>query len=175
MSLQYTDEAKQQICDLRGIKSAAIIGAEFGISRNAVIGLWKRQRDRHGGALISTRPQQTIPRKQSSSGSSYIRVRTPEEMARKAQRQRERRAAASALRVPSARVRAGTKKAKAIVERQQILRADAPQSLRLSLLDLNGQTCRWPEGDGPFFFCGHAPHGESSYCTFHHHLGTSAP
>lgn len=48
--------------------------------------------------------------------------------------------------------------------------SDAPPSLDLSLFDLNQATCRWPYGDGPFFFCGHACKPSDSYCSYHMNL-----
>lgn len=44
----------------------------------------------------------------------------------------------------------------------------APASLRLQLQDMSRSQCRWPEGDGPFVFCGHPVHGEGEpYCRPH--------
>lgn len=42
-----------------------------------------------------------------------------------------------------------------------------PVPLHKSLMQLERGECRWPYGDGPFTFCGHLQHENSSYCRFH--------
>ncbi|MBU1176223.1 MAG: GcrA cell cycle regulator [Alphaproteobacteria bacterium] len=45
-----------------------------------------------------------------------------------------------------------------------------PESERLSLLDLNEHTCKWPIGDPlnpDFHFCGRPPKDDHPYCEFH--------
>ncbi len=45
-----------------------------------------------------------------------------------------------------------------------------PEGERLSLLDLNEQTCKWPIGDPlnpDFHFCGRTPKDDHPYCEFH--------
>lgn len=37
----------------------------------------------------------------------------------------------------------------------------------VALVDLAPDGCRWPYGDGPFFFCGHPQLGCASYCGSH--------
>jgi GcrA cell cycle regulator len=49
---------------------------------------------------------------------------------------------------------------------QVIALADAVEPLMLDLLDL-GNGCKWPYGDGPFNFCGHAKTSGDSYCRPH--------
>ncbi|HWL06752.1 MAG TPA: GcrA family cell cycle regulator [Xanthobacteraceae bacterium] len=44
-----------------------------------------------------------------------------------------------------------------------VVRAPA-KSLRLTFADLEPRTCRFPEGDGPFFFCGQPTKPGKSYC-----------
>jgi GcrA cell cycle regulator len=46
---------------------------------------------------------------------------------------------------------------------------DEPQSLNLTLMQLEPGQCRWPHGEGPVFFCGAATHEASSYCEHHNH------
>lgn len=43
----------------------------------------------------------------------------------------------------------------------------AVDPMGISLLDLEAGQCRWPDGDGPFTFCGHPQFGSSSYCRRH--------
>jgi hypothetical protein len=46
---------------------------------------------------------------------------------------------------------------------------DTYPSLAIPFLDLKPGQCRWPHGEGPFLFCGHAVRDElSSYCPHHH-------
>ena len=42
-----------------------------------------------------------------------------------------------------------------------------PESFNLSLMELARGVCRWPEGDGPFTFCGRGNFGGRSYCEYH--------
>lgn len=50
-----------------------------------------------------------------------------------------------------------------------------PESLGLSLLQLDGGTCHYPHGDEVKTFCGQAPQADSPYCTFHHRLCYAPP
>ncbi len=43
----------------------------------------------------------------------------------------------------------------------------AAPSLRIQLVDLSSGQCKWPEGDGPFTFCGHRRHADTPYCREH--------
>lgn len=55
---------------------------------------------------------------------------------------------------------------------------EAPPSLKVPLLDLQGQHCRWPGDDSPLTtFCGQDRLENSSYCGFHDKLsrGTGTP
>jgi GcrA cell cycle regulator len=58
------------------------------------------------------------------------------------------------------------------------LRCAGIEPRHLSLLDLEPSDCRYPYGDGPITFCGHAKQDGSSYCSSHFHLtrgtGTSS-
>lgn len=51
------------------------------------------------------------------------------------------------------------------------LAAPAPKHIRLEAL--NKITCKWPHGDGPFTFCGHARFDRSVYCEYHTRLSYS--
>lgn len=42
-----------------------------------------------------------------------------------------------------------------------------PLSLGLTFLELTKNTCKWPHGEGPFTFCGHAITTGRSYCAYH--------
>jgi len=48
---------------------------------------------------------------------------------------------------------------------------EASAALRIAFLALAPWHCRYPvSDDAPFVFCGHARHGKSSFCAFHHAL-----
>ena len=42
----------------------------------------------------------------------------------------------------------------------------------ITLVELKENDCRYPHGNGPFFFCGQQKMEEGSYCEFHHRLTT---
>jgi GcrA cell cycle regulator len=46
----------------------------------------------------------------------------------------------------------------------------APDMRKLPLLQLEPHHCRFPEGDGPFLFCGADTHEGKVYCDFHHEM-----
>jgi GcrA cell cycle regulator len=45
-----------------------------------------------------------------------------------------------------------------------------PDMRKLPLLQLEPHHCRFPEGNGPFFFCGADAHEGKVYCDFHHQM-----
>lgn len=49
------------------------------------------------------------------------------------------------------------------------------ESLHVSLLDLGPNSCRYPEGDGPFLFCGQPRMLGSSYCEHCHKVTHQSP
>lgn len=160
----HSQDTINEIYSLRGLKSAALIGREFGLSRSAVIGLWHRERHRRGDKVILS-TQQCIqhPRHFSNNprrvGISFrprpIKIKTPEEIEAKRLRDNERRREKDRER-RKAEFMAGT--------------LSAPESRRLSITDLGYGQCKYPDGDGPFFFCGNPQDADSSYCPYHHHL-----
>ena len=53
-----------------------------------------------------------------------------------------------------------------------------PIALKLALVDLNDNTCKWPFGDPlteDFYFCGHGSEEKSPYCKFHGKLAFQQP
>lgn len=54
------------------------------------------------------------------------------------------------------------------------LMAKPAPSLRLQLQDLSKSQCKWPEGDGPFTFCGHRRFADTPYCREHAMAARSA-
>lgn len=54
----------------------------------------------------------------------------------------------------------------------------APMPLKLKLVDINENTCKWPFGDplqGEFYFCGHGNEESSPYCKYHSKLAFQQP
>ena len=50
---------------------------------------------------------------------------------------------------------------------------EAPVPLKLELIQLTEQTCKWPIGDPAqedFHFCGHSTKESSPYCAYHSRL-----
>lgn len=53
-----------------------------------------------------------------------------------------------------------------------------PIPLKLKLVDINENTCKWPFGDplaGEFYFCGHGSGDSSPYCAYHSKLAFQQP
>lgn len=46
-------------------------------------------------------------------------------------------------------------------------KAVAPEFLGLELIELERNACRYPHGEGPYFFCGQPSEPTSSYCSYH--------
>ncbi|MEE9314300.1 MAG: GcrA family cell cycle regulator [Rhizobiaceae bacterium] len=54
----------------------------------------------------------------------------------------------------------------------------APESLKLTLMELTESTCKWPTGDPTmpgFSFCGHKTSEDKPYCAFHNKLAFQPP
>ena len=43
----------------------------------------------------------------------------------------------------------------------------APEPLKIDLIERRNHQCRWPYGDGPYYYCGHKRAAGSPYCPFH--------
>lgn len=136
----WTDERREQVAELwRGGLSASQIATELGkpyVTRNAVIGLIHR------------------------SGLTGQGTREP--------RQRE---AKPRMTKPHHR-RKMSWSVKPLAESlppepvvAQKISLPEPISLRVSLIDLKPHQCRWPEGEGPFTFCG--AKAVDVYCEHH--------
>lgn len=50
-----------------------------------------------------------------------------------------------------------------------------PAAFTYSLLDLRPGQCRWPQGDGPFLFCGARQDEGGPYCREHEELAHQGP
>lgn len=105
----------------------------------------------------------------SKSGSKFgpgNRFLTPEQLARKAERERQR----YAEKVKPAR-EARVDKPKPVVRVvKPAPKIDAPEPRMVALVDLHARDCRWPIGDpkdSGFGFCGHQREQGEPYCGFH--------
>lgn len=77
---------------------------------------------------------------------------------------------------PKSRPPAPARIAPEIVAEPVALRCVEVVSLKIGIADLNNQACHYPEGDGPFTFCGNPSKAGSPYCGPHHAIcHTSAP
>lgn len=149
-SLQWAPELEQQLRELWADPnlSAAVIGRKLGVTRCAVIGKARRldlARRKHGRITgISKAPR---PKKK--------RYRPYKPVAKNGPPKPKLGNA----------VKTGGRKEKA-----PLPLASIPTCLMLDLMQINDTTCRYPIGDGPFVFCGHAPKQGSAYCSYHHAL-----
>ena len=58
----------------------------------------------------------------------------------------------------------------AAVARRPVIDLVAPESKKLSLVELTEKTCKWPHGDpatDDFHFCGHSIKDDGPYCAYH--------
>lgn len=46
-------------------------------------------------------------------------------------------------------------------------KAAVPEFLGVPLIDLAERACRYPQGDGPYLFCGQSSEPTSCYCSYH--------
>lgn len=120
---------------------AAAIGG--GISRNAVIGMARRQ------GWSGRKPPGTS-------------LRTQQRRAKRANADRS-----TTMRVQWKAAPPPPKPKPARILPPRIEDIPQPVSRDVALLDLRARDCRWPSGDGPFLFCGHRAEEGRSYCLFH--------
>lgn len=121
--------------------SASLSADGLGCSRSAIIGKWHRLGWTESRPAPSMRPD--------------------------AQRKRAQRHGRKTIR----RARAIGERVEAVPELppEPIVEADIPQTQRRSLVELTGETCKWPvghPGDPGFFFCG-GPACHGPYCAYH--------
>lgn len=141
---QWTAEQEQKLRDLVAAKkSAAEIGAELGVTRNAVIGKTHRM----GIGCHSTK---------NPLDPEVLRFRREQ-----AQRRKREWAAAKANRAVRQLLAAPV---------PEIVDDDIPAAQRRTLFELTDRTCRWPCGEPSapdFFFCGADPAEDKPYCATH--------
>jgi GcrA cell cycle regulator len=155
----WTDERVELLKKLwaDGLSASQIAGRLGGITRNAVIGKVHRL----GLAGRATTSRMRSPR---------VRHRVPHAPARSANAPRVQyrsngNAALKAVFVPA------EKKTPALtVVPSPVEELDVPPMLRVDLLDLKENMCRWPVGDPQdehFHFCGCQKSGSGAYCEYH--------
>ncbi|GHA31494.1 GcrA cell cycle regulator [Devosia pacifica] len=153
--------------------SASQIAAELGdgVTRNAVIGkvhrlkLSARAKPTSSTQRSRPTPRASAPRRSSGVSSSSGAGSTASMANRPTPRQsimRTHTVGATAL--------AATPEAEPETYRAPVQEMQVPEGQRLSLLELNEHTCKWPIGDPlskDFYFCGqHSGEGQP-YCEFH--------
>lgn len=146
--MTWTDERVEKLRELHARKlSCAMMAAELGggISRNAVIG--------------------KLHRLGLSSASSTIHVDNPFGIRLLPRKKTENR---KTVRIVKANGNSRTMRLMESAETDlQSLRCVEVIPRNVSLLDLEPGECRYPYGDGPFTFCGHASAEGYSYCAPH--------
>lgn len=150
--MSWTDERVELLKKLwmEGL-SASQIAAELGsVTRNAVIGKVHRLglSGRAKTSSAAARP------KRAQRGSSFG-VRPARNTHRKS---------GAAFQLPANGERAVVSQPVAVA---------APEPLKLDLIELTEQTCKWPIGDPAqedFHFCGHKTKDASPYCAYHSRL-----
>jgi len=158
--MSWTDDRVAKLSKLwaDGLSASQIAAELGGVTRNAVIGKVHRlglsgraKPASTGGAKTRRKP---APR---SGGTSYQRPRSS-----------TRSAGNTALKM-DVRPEARAKPIENLV---------APESKKLTLLDLTESTCKWPTGDPTrpgFSFCGHKTQEDKPYCEFHSKLAFQPP
>jgi GcrA cell cycle regulator len=144
----WTDERVVQLRILwaDGLSASQIAGAIGGVTRNAVIGKLSRL-----GMVGRERP---------------MKAKKPVSAARRYQSPAD-----EISREEKARRQAARRLANMMGWKPPVFVSEPPaESLHVSLLDLNPDSCRYPEGDGPFLFCGRPRMAGSSYCEHCHEI-----
>ena len=159
--MSWTDERVERLKTLwsEGL-SASQIATELGaVTRNAVIGKVHRLglSGRAKPQVQPARPQAAAPQRVKAAPSRTV-------------------AQSSNARVIAHPVSVGATALKADTLAEQVLvaapvvEADPPSFERVTILNLNEQTCKWPVGDPgkpDFFFCGRKSDVGIPYCAFH--------
>lgn len=144
--------------------SARDLAAKMGMTREAIVGMFHRHREKLLPAKLQARPGPQKAR------THIVRSKPAEgRPSRKkvAQDKASGGAVASAIQKIN-RIRAEGLPPMNYVEPEVPL--DAPVSRQLPLVELTERTCKWPHGTGPFFFCGNEVTDHHAYCPYHGRL-----
>jgi hypothetical protein len=146
------------------------IALTYGVSRNVIAGLICRYKER-GGVLINRR--QTVLGQFYEAPAKRARAMTEDEL-RKAEEKkllRKRVQERNALERQVAAQRQPHGRELTASPFTPKARLSVPPPLGLHVMDLTARTCRWPQGTGPYSFCGAATHrnayGREVYCEYH--------
>ncbi len=165
--MSWTDERVEMLKNLwaEGLSASQIAAQLGGVSRNAVIGKVHRLKLSSRGRATSSQPRQKkqsragLAGRSSSRGGAGSRSVNPVIGATALQPQFSVDAVAETIIKPAADV-------------------VVPISKRLSLIELNEKTCKWPIGDplkDDFHFCGNDAGENGPYCTYHSSLAFQPP
>ncbi|MFD0917060.1 GcrA family cell cycle regulator [Pseudahrensia aquimaris] len=162
--MAWTDDRVAKLSKLwaDGLSASQIAAELGGVTRNAVIGkvhrlgLSGRVKSNTGGGAKPRRKPTTTARTASSTG-TYQRARPSTGRTNKAKA------------APDVDGEVLTKPVESLV---------APESKKLTLLEITEFTCKWPHGDPTmpgFSFCGHKTKDDKPYCEFHNKLAFQPP
>lgn len=165
--MSWTDERVEMLKNLwaEGLSASQIAAQLGGVSRNAVIGKVHRLKLSSRGRATSSQPRQKKTIRTGGSGrttgrgGSAGRTVTAVIGATALQQQFSVDAVADPVIKPAADV-------------------VVPISKKLSLIELNEKTCKWPIGDPlteDFHFCGNDSGESGPYCTYHASLAFQPP
>jgi hypothetical protein len=150
-----------EIYELRGQKVASQIAAEYGMTRNAVIGIWQRERVRRGENPMRESSRKPLTQEERE----QRRIRELRQKAEYRRRRRER----------DAQYCGGPRLVYSRPEPPApVFTTPANNGAGKAFLDLGPKECRWPLGellDRPTAFCGDAvAHDKCSYCEGHRRM-----
>lgn len=178
--MSWTDERVETLKKLwaEGLSASQIAAKLGGVSRNAVIG--KVHRLKLSGRAKSKKPAaprvpgSTTPRSRTATTGGTQRT-TPNGGTYK---QPTRSAPSSSHIVGATALKADQELVAYSMPHQDAEDVVAPMPLKLKLVDINENTCKWPFGDplqGEFYFCGHGNKESSPYCPYHSKLAFQQP
>ncbi|MEZ5810199.1 MAG: GcrA family cell cycle regulator [Rhizobiaceae bacterium] len=165
--MSWTDERVEMLKTLwaEGLSASQIAAQLGGVSRNAVIGKVHRLKLSSRGRAASSQPRQKKVARSGGAGRSAGR-------------------GGSSGRTVTAVIGATALQqhyiADAVAEQETRPSEDVvvPISRKLSLIELNEKTCKWPIGDplhDSFHFCGNDSGESGPYCTYHARLAFQPP
>ena len=161
--MSWTDERVEMLKNLwaEGLSASRIATQLGGVSRNAVIGKVHRLKLSSRGPSTSSRPRQKKAPRAASTGRSHGQD-------------------GSLGRSISPVVGATALQSQYFADSIVKPAADVvlPISRKLSLIELNEKTCKWPIGDPlteDFHFCGNDAGENGPYCTYHSSLAFQPP
>ncbi|QKV19368.1 GcrA family cell cycle regulator [Oricola thermophila] len=166
--MSWTDERVELLKKLwtEGLSASQIAAQLGGVSRNAVIGKVHRLKLSGRAKSVSTgapKAKRSAATRPSSSRGSYSRGGGG--------------GGGSTVTTVTRTVGATVMKTEAVAlaetDQRPIEDVVVPISKQLKLVELNENTCKWPQGDPlseDFHFCGHQSEEDSPYCKYHARL-----